>query len=150
LTGMYKNIYLVFLLTLSLAGCSQDHADPVNDALTGPGGVTVGMTREEVVQSMLEEVQLLQMSGQVTNPYATRFVRNIDGESMEVMYYYTGMKRGDDLVTEDELVPIIMKSGAVTGWGWNTLEDLVGFRPIPAPRDATELAPLPEGKLGKE
>ena len=108
------------------------------------------MTRPEVVQTMLDEVQLLQMSGQVTNPYATRYVRNIDGESMEVMYYYTGMKKGDDLVTEDELVPIILKSDAVTGWGWNTLEDLVGFRPIPAPRDATELAPLPEGKLRKE
>ncbi len=108
------------------------------------------MTRPEVVQTMLDEVQLLQMSGQVTNPYATRFVRNIDGESMEVMYYYTGMKKGDDLVTEDELVPIIMKSGAVTGWGWNTLEDLVGFRPIPAPRDATELTPLPEGEVRKE
>ena len=108
------------------------------------------MTRPEVVQTMLDEVQLLQMSGQVTNPYATRYVRNIDGESMEVMYYYTGMKKGDDLVTEDELVPIIMKSGVVTGWGWNTLEDLVGFRPIPAVRDVYGLTPLPEGEMRKE
>ena len=110
----------------------------------------VGMSRPEVIQTMLEEVQLLQMSGQVTNPYATRYVRNIDGESLEVMYYYTGMKKGDDLVTEDELVPIILKSGTLTGWGWNTLEDMVGFRPIPAVRDVYGLTPLPEGKKRKE
>jgi hypothetical protein len=108
------------------------------------------MTRDEVVQTMLDEVQLLQMSGQVTNPYATRFVRNIDGESMEVMYYYTGMKKGDDLVTEEELIPIILKSDVVTGWGWNTLEDLVGFRPIPAVRDVYGLTPLPEGEIRKK
>lgn len=89
------------------------------------------MTRPEVVQAMLDEVQLLQMSGQVTNPYATRFVRNINGESMEVMYYYTGMKKGDDLVTEEELMPIILIDNSVIGWGWEALEGMTGSRPVP-------------------
>jgi hypothetical protein len=89
------------------------------------------MTRQEVVQTMLDEVQLLQMSGQVTNPYATRFVKNPDGESLEVMYYYMGMKKGDDLVTEEELLPVILKDNAVVGWGWEALEDMTGSRPGP-------------------
>ena len=80
---------------------------------------------------MLDEVQQLQMSGRVTNPYATRFIKNVSGESLEVMYYYTGMKKGDDIVTEDELVPIILKDDSVVGWGWKMLEDMVGGRPSP-------------------
>ena len=99
--------------------------------MTGPGGVRVGMTRQEVVQAMLDEVQLLQMSGRVTNPYATRFVKNPDGESLEVMYYYMGMRKGDDLVTEEELVPVILKADSVVGWGWEALEEMVGSRPDP-------------------
>jgi len=91
----------------------------------------MGMTRSEVVQVMLDEVQLLQMSGQVTNPYATRFIRNIDGDPLEVMYYYMGMKKGDDLVTDDELVPIILMDNAVAGWGWAALEKMAGSRPGP-------------------
>jgi len=78
---------------------------------------------------MLDEVQLLQMSGQVTNPYATRYMENRDGEPLEVMYYYMGMKKGDDQVTGEELVPVILKGDAVIGWGWETLERMVGSRP---------------------
>ena len=89
------------------------------------------MSRQEVIQAMLDEVQLLQMSGQVTNPFATRFVKDPDGESLEVMYYYMGMKRGDDKVSEDELVPIILKEDTVVGWGWEALEDMAGSRPGP-------------------
>lgn len=89
------------------------------------------MNRQEVIQVMLDDVQLLQMSGQVTNPYATRYLKNIDGESLEVMYYYTGMKKGDDLITDDELVPVILRYGSVVGWGWKTLEEMVGERPFP-------------------
>ena len=80
---------------------------------------------------MLDEVQLLQMSGKVTNPYSTRYVVDIDGESLEIMYYYTGMKKGDNQVSKEELVPIMLKENAVIGWGWETLEEMVGGRPIP-------------------
>ncbi|MCJ7499354.1 DUF3192 domain-containing protein [bacterium] len=124
-------VIFIFLLTSLLIGCEGNQAGNGKEPLTGPGGIRIGMTRPEVVQAMLDEVQLLQMSGQVTNPYATRFVRNIDGESMEVMYYYTGMKKGDDLVTEDELVPIILKDNSVIGWGWEALEGMTGSRPVP-------------------
>ena len=124
-------ILLLFLVSLMMPGCSSDWTDPGEGTLTGPGDVRVGMTRQEVVQAMLEEVQLLQMSGRVTNPYSTRFLKNRDGESLEVMYYYTGMKKGDDLVTEDELVPIILKDDAVVGWGWETLSAMTGTRASP-------------------
>ena len=119
------------ILISLLSGCSQDTTGEKSGPKAGPGGVKMGMTRSEVIQVMLDEVQLLQMSGQVTNPYATRFIRNIDGDTLEVMYYYMGMKKGDDLVTEEELVPIILKDNAVAGWGWAVLEKMTGSRPGP-------------------
>jgi hypothetical protein len=121
----------MILAILVIVGCGTDRSDTMKRTNSGPGGVRLGMTRQEVVQVMLDEVQLLQMSGQVTNPYATRFIRNSDGESLEVMYYYTGMKKGDDKVSKDELVPIILMDDAVVGWGWNTLEEMAGSRQGP-------------------
>ena len=128
MSGIRRMIIFSSLLAILLIGCSPDRTGTEKEPVTGPGGVRVGMTRQEVVQTMLDEVQLLQMSGRVTNPYATRFVKNPDEESLEVMYYYTGMKKGDDLVTEDELVPIILKDDAVVGWGWETLSAMTGTR----------------------
>jgi hypothetical protein len=98
---------------------------------TGPGGVRLGMSRMEVVQVMLDDVQFLQMSGQAANPYATRFVNDLRDEQLEVMYYYTGMKSPDDRVNNQELVPIILKDNSVIGWGWETLEAMTGERPYP-------------------
>ena len=97
----------------------------------GPGGVKMGMSRADVIQVMLDEVRLLQMSGQARNPYATRFVNDLRDEQLEVMYYYTGMKKPDDRVTADELMPVILKDDSVVGWGWETLEAMTGGRSSP-------------------
>jgi len=130
--NMVTKLQSIPLLVLLIMGCSQDPMHVIgSDPQSGPGGVTLGMTRQEVIQTMLIEVQKLQMSGRVTNPYETRFIKNVDGGLLEVMYYYTGMKKGDDLVTEDELVPVILKDDSVVGWGRETLEEMVGNRPAP-------------------
>jgi len=129
--GIRNPVIVISLLTSLLIGCSPDQTGMGSEPLSGPGGVKLGMTRQEVIQTMLDEVHLLQMSGQVSNPYSTRFVKNPDGESLEVMYYYMGMKKGDDLVTEDELTTVILKDDAVVGWGWKVLEEMVGSRPGP-------------------
>lgn len=115
-------------LVVSGSGCDRSYTPDQPEV--GPGGVRLGMSRHEVVQVMLDDVPLLQMSGKVMNPYAARYVEDIDGETLEIMYYYTGMKKGDNLVSEDELVPIILKGNAVIGWGWETLEEMVGGRPF--------------------
>jgi hypothetical protein len=131
MSGIRRTIIFAFLLASLLIGCSPDKTVTVPEPLSVNGGVELGMSRQDVIQAMLDEVQLLQMSGQVTNPYATRFVKDSDGESLEVMYYYMGMKKSDDKVSEDELVPIILKEDAVVGWGWEALEEMAGSRPGP-------------------
>ena len=86
-------------------------------AAEGPGGITLGMDRSEVLQRMLEEVQALQMSGKVRNPYDRGFRSGPDGTLYEVMFYYTGLARGDNEVSDDELVPVLLVDGKVVGWG---------------------------------
>jgi chorismate mutase len=120
---------IILLLSAVTTGCGEKAAE--YKALTGPGGVTLGMTRMEVVQAMLDETRRLQMSGQASNPYASRYINNLRDEPLEVMYYYLRMKKPDDLVSEEELVPIILKDDIVVGWGWETLEEMVGGRPGP-------------------
>ena len=122
---------LIIGAVLLLSGCGPKATGTGPDVSSGPGGVRLGMTRQEVVQAMLEEVQALQMAGLVQNPYATRFVQGRDGNTVEVMYYYLRMVRGDNVVTEEELIPVILQDGVVAGWGWEALEAKTGSRPGP-------------------
>ncbi|UCG38350.1 MAG: DUF3192 domain-containing protein [bacterium] len=129
-SALRASIWLVLAASVLLA-CSVETPPREGVGETGPGGIVVGMTREQVVQAMLQEVQALQMAGRVRNPYATLFIPGRDGETLEVMYYYVTMKKGDNVVTSDEMVPVILKGGRVAGWGWELLEELAGGRPAP-------------------
>jgi hypothetical protein len=122
-------VIAVLAMLIMTTACRTQNADPYET--TGPGGVRLGMTRMEVVQVMLDDVQLMQMSGQAKNPYATRYINNLRDQPLEVMYYYSMREEPDDMVSEEELVPIILKDDAVIGWGWETLEEMVGGRPGP-------------------
>ena len=56
-----------------------------------------------------------------TNPYRTETIS--DGEkTLEVLYYYTDIKRNDGAITDDELTPLVFDNGRLIGWGWSFLE----------------------------
>ena len=68
-----------------------------------------------------------------------------EDSTWEVLYYYTHVVRDDGLVTEDELTPIVLRDGIVTGWGWthwaaqNSRHGLEAELPDPLPeRGANE------------
>ena len=132
-------LFIAIVTAVHAAGCRQDQGalTPVPDrqetgALTpegeGPGGIRVGMTRAQVMEAMLDEVRKLQMSGQVTNPYSTEIRQGTDGVMYEVMFYYTGLERGDNMVSDEELIPVVLTDGQVVGWGWGYLGEVIGNR----------------------
>lgn len=131
MTPVSWRIPITAFMTIMMISCSTDPSGTGSGIKCGPGGVLMGMTRQEVIQVMHDEVQLLQMSGQPLNPYSTRYMNGLRDESLEVMYYYTGMKKPDDRVTGEELVPIILMDDAVVGWGWDVLEEMTGARQGP-------------------
>ncbi len=46
------------------------------------------------------------------------------GHRFEILYYYTDQKSADGAITDDELTPLVMKDGALDGWGWAYLKDV--------------------------
>lgn len=122
---MLKNIpWLIPIIILVFLRCGDKSDRDLAPVSTGPGGVTVGMTRSEVQEIMLGEVQKLQMVGQVKNPYATEFRRGQEGQVYEVMFYYAELKTGDNQVSDDELMPVVLLDGKVVGWGWGFLNQV--------------------------
>ncbi|UCF30402.1 MAG: DUF3192 domain-containing protein [bacterium] len=120
--GIGSLAFLTLLLLVLLTGCR--HEDQQAGRALGPGGVTRGMTRVQVQEAMLDEVRRLQMVGRVRNPYSTELYRTPQGTIYEVMFYYTGLEAGDNRISDDELVPIILRDGVVEGWGWDELRSL--------------------------
>ena len=52
------------------------------------------------------------------NPHRSELYEADDGTSWEVFFYYTHVARDDGQVTEDELTPLVLEDGLLTGWGW--------------------------------
>lgn len=116
-----------FLVCLLLLGCaSLDTARTQNREHLNT--LTVGMTRDQVLSIMgtktIKTHERLQGTGTITNPYRTEsYMAN--GRRIEVVYYYTDLKRADGAITDDELTPIVLVDGKVDGWGWGYWNDLM-------------------------
>ena len=56
------------------------------------------------------------------NPYrSSAFSR--DTLAIEVIYYWTDLKRADGAVTDDELTPLVFFDNKLAGWGWDFWDD---------------------------
>lgn len=73
------------------------------------------------------------------NPHRSELYEGRDGSTWEVFYYYTHVSRDDGQVTDDELTPLVLQDGRLTGWGWthwaaqNGRHDLGAELPDPLP-----------------
>lgn len=59
----------------------------------------------------------------ITNPWRVE-AYEAGGSALEVLYYYTDVKRQDGAITDDELTPLVLKDGSLDGWGWSYLNDV--------------------------
>lgn len=58
------------------------------------------------------------------NPYRSEFLVG-SKETLEILYYYTDLKRRDGAVTDDELTPLVFKDGKLMGWGHSLLDESI-------------------------
>jgi len=111
---------LVLLLCWGLAGCAgleTMRATNRENLLK----LSIGMTKQEVLYTM--ETRTISSKGhRITNPYRSETLQGKD-KALEVLYYYTDVKRSDGEITEDELTPIVFDDSKVIGWGWGFLQD---------------------------
>jgi len=61
----------------------------------------------------------------VSNPYRTEILMSKSGEAFEVLFYYTDIQRRDSAITDDELIPLVLREGRLIGWGWSFMDQAV-------------------------
>ncbi len=91
------------------------------------GKVSPGMTAAEVTEIMgpWYAERLVDLAPErITNPYRVERFRNTGGEQVEVLYYYTEIKRRDAAISDDELTPVIFVEGQMVAVGWRALESV--------------------------
>lgn len=116
------------LMALAFVGCATDPFTTyaqVNRARLND--LSIGMSKSEVIQTMGSEVFNLgrrSIPSTISNPFKTEAFLGNSGESFEVIFYYSGTKSRDSVITDDELVPIVLKNGKVVGWGNQFFSDV--------------------------
>jgi hypothetical protein len=94
--------------------------------------LSVGMTKSEVLQIMgtktielktFDAVYMRNEVQRINNPYRVEAIQNENGETYEVLFYYTDRKKADGVVTDDELMPLVIKDDKLIGWGWTFVND---------------------------
>ena len=77
------------------------------------------VTGYEVVGAVSKEIKPITIS----NPYRSETLA-IAGKSYVVDYYFVAIKHPDDVITDDELVPMIYQEKKLIGKGWDFLNGL--------------------------
>lgn len=114
---------LVFAALLLFSCASLDDARVANRSKLV--NLSHGMSRADVLRVMGTAPMQVHDSDNmstVNNPYRTEMY-NAESVRIEIIYYYTDIKRADNAITDDELTPLVLKDGVLDGWGWSYLND---------------------------
>jgi hypothetical protein len=96
-----------------------------------------GMTRGEVMELMgtdLMREYILRHRGfdiswhpdaQIPNPYRSARIRRDYGPEVELLFYYTAAHHSGDVITDDQLTPLVFEEDTLVGWGWSYLNENV-------------------------
>ena len=130
-----RQSFIFFFLSLVLVGCVSvkiEQSAPATvsqqKSLTNIAQVKVGMTHEEVVKILGENVVIGYKQNQfpvgafepttLKNPVR---LEKLHGKNKEynVAYYLTEIKKADDLISDDELTPLVFEDGKLISKGWD-------------------------------
>ncbi|GAO44715.1 hypothetical protein FPE01S_03_07540 [Flavihumibacter petaseus NBRC 106054] len=102
--------------------------------------VDLGVTKTKVLEVMggVQKIQTYTSSSIVTkkedviinNPYNREFKTDSAGNTLEVLWYYTNVKKAEGDITKEQLTPIILDKNAVVGLGWDFYEGYAKRRGI--------------------
>jgi len=76
------------------------------------------MSKQDVARIMGTQT-VRDPSGYVSNPYKVETAKAPEGGNLEILFYYTETKKHDDVITDDELTPLVFKDNKLVGWGWS-------------------------------
>ena len=119
-----RRITILLCLSILLTACSTTTAQVRADNRENLLNLSIGMSKEKVLDIMGKDVDKTKDGHIITNPYRTEMYQ-VNGNIFELLLYYTDLKKNDGAITDDELTPIVIKNGKVDGWGWSYWDDIV-------------------------
>lgn len=136
---MKISLIIVFLLFLSFLAFSQELPKyPLsNDVMSYNQSnllkVDLGMNKKTVIEKMggIQTIQTYLSSEwgfrdkteKINNPYSRDLKSDKEGNPIEILWYYTDLKKRDGAITKDELTPVILEKDTVVGVGWGFYTD---------------------------
>ena len=135
---MFIRCLLSSVLMMGVVGCTivttpsrpQLSTMSLQSPLTYVDSVRLGMTTDEVKAVMgLELLTGYKISDTqkesitIPQPYRSEEFQS-DHKTYQVLYYFTTIKQADDVVTDDELTPLIFQNGKLVAKTWETLHQL--------------------------
>ena len=125
----------ILSVLLILTGCETFMEQSGWDRTAPASRVHAGMSKAEVMAALGGKVVIGYENTdkgpesfvpvEVPNPYRReKFVKN--GKSYEVFYFFTGVKKADGKVTDEELKPYVFEYDLLVGEGWAALERIRG------------------------
>jgi hypothetical protein len=110
-------IFWILLQTLLLISCGIKATRFGNSNRKNIMGLSVNMTKEEVINTMGSQALTIGIAEEINNPYKTEVV-STKTTTYEVWYYFTGSKFKEGVADDDELTPIVFENDILIGWGW--------------------------------
>ena len=87
------------------------------------GGIQTIQTYTKTGISLWTYKKVKEKAQVISNPYSRDLKKDKEGNAIEILWYYTDIKKVDDAITKDEQTPIILENNAVVGMGWGFYED---------------------------
>lgn len=127
---------LIIAVLLFLVGCTALFYTPQNlmsDNRAHLSSLHPGLTKDEAIKIMGTEgkskcnglgainIFICMSSEVINNPYRTTGFQS-EGKAYDILYYWTDVKQKDDVITDDELTPLIFENGKLIGWGRDLLD----------------------------
>lgn len=108
---------------LLLVGCANTYAIMRDGNRAALAKVDVGMSKSQV-ESTMGSRTAEGNGGRYENPYKRETIRGTDGQSYDVLYYYT-QQIGEQPI-ETGLTPVVFHESRVVGIGWGFLDGIAG------------------------
>ena len=118
-----KFLGVLFFAACLVAGCANPYAIMRDGNRAAIAKVEIGMSKLQV-ENIMGSRAAEGLSGRYENPYKREIIRGTDGQSYDVLYYYT-QQIGERQI-ETGLTPVVFDEGRVVGIGWSYLDSISG------------------------
>lgn len=127
---------LLCIPTVGIAGKAEKLRDRNRANLNR---LSVGMKEQEAVELMGSDTvkfgNALVGYQTITNPFRAETLMSRDGQTFEVLFYWTDLKSRDNVMEKNELTPLVFSEGKLAGWGWTFLTQWASSYEIKLPEE---------------